>query len=104
MYEKDYIDALDRVLDALSSTQCLFYQSYSQISVKKTNLGLGHQISLGNVTMYDKDMHPLLLECFLISLRSITIDRRVPDSISDHLMVITVSFLLNPLSNFQTTP
>jgi len=49
------------------SSPYLYYHKNSQFSSKITNFG--HQISLGNNTLYCKDRHPLLLDCFPTSLR-----------------------------------
>ena len=51
------------------STQHLFYKIYSQISSKIANLG--YHISPGNMTLCSNNWHPLLLECFISSIRCI---------------------------------
>ena len=66
---------------------------------QKTNFE--HQISLGNVPLCPKDIHSLLLECFITSLRCIHMMRRASDSISDPLVANTVSFIQYKLSIFK---
>ena len=86
-------------LISLWSSQRSFYQINTSFFSKMTNSG--HQISLGNMTLYLKDMHPLVLEYFPTSLRYIRRNRSASDSVCDFLMVITVSFLSNILSNLN---
>ena len=58
--------ALIEYMCPLCPIQCVFYQNYFQLSSNMTNFG--PLIGLENVMLYHKDMHPLLLECFLASL------------------------------------
>ena len=61
----------------------------------------GHQIRLGNATLCHKDRYPLLLDCFLTSLRCIRLIGIALDRIFDPLMIDTVSFLQKLLSIFK---
>ena len=84
----------------LWSTPCLFYQiTTTQISSEISNFG--HQIVQGNMILCNEDRHPLLLECFLTSLRCIRTIVRASDSLSDPPMVNTVSFLQKKPSNLK---
>ena len=66
-------------------------QTISQISSKISNFE--HQISLGNVTLWCKNIHPLLLECFPTSCWCIRMIRIASAEICDPLVFNTVSFL-----------
>ena len=60
-----------------------------------------HRISKGNVVLCCNDMHPLLLEFYLISIKSIRMIVKAYDIIFELLMVNTVSFLPKEHSNFK---
>ena len=60
-----------------------------------------HQISLGNVMLYCKVMHSLLLECFITYLIYIGMIEGASGNVSDPLMVNTVSFLPNNIPNLK---
>ena len=63
----------------------------SQIS-SKILTDFGHQMSLGNMMLCHEDRHPLLQRYFLIFLRYIEMIGRASGSVSNILMVKTVSF------------
>ena len=76
-------------------------QTISQISSKISNFE--HQISLGNVTLSCKDIHPLLIECFPTSCRCIRMMKIASVEICDPLVVNTVSFLAQTPLKCQVT-
>ena len=90
--------SLDSISDSLiwSSQHCL-YQIYAQISSKMPNFE--HQIILGDGAICHKDMHIMLLECFLTPCRCIRMVGRASGGISNPLMVNKLSFLPELLSN-----
>ena len=61
----------------------------------------GHNASLRNVVLCYKDTHPLPIDCFLSSLRYITMFGRASGRISHLPLVITVSFLPKLCSDFK---
>ena len=75
-------------------------QTTTPILLKITDFGL--QISVENMTKCDRDIHPLLLESFPTFLGCIQMTGRASDSISDPLMVNTVSFSLKITLKFQS--
>ena len=77
----------------LRSSWCPFYQIYTQISSKITIFE--HTIKQGNATLCRKNMHQLLLKCFISSLRYIRVNGSASDSVSDSHKVNTVSFYQN---------
>ena len=91
--------ASDRINDPLMINTVSCPPKYPQISSTITNFG--HQISLRNTTLCHKDIHPLLLECFLTFLRWMRVVGRASGDIPDLLIVITVSFLPNQLSIYK---
>ena len=76
-----------------------FYQKYFQSSTKYTNFR--PQICPGNVTLCHEDRHPLMLECFLTSLRCIRMITKASDMILDPIILNTMSFLPKLLSIFK---
>ena len=56
---------------------------------------------MGNMTLYRKDMYPLLIECFPTAIRCISMIGSASDSVCDPLVVVTVSFLPKILSIFK---
>ena len=76
----------------LSKTLSIFKQKYTNF---------GHQISPGNVMLWQKYRHPLLLECFLFYLGYMNIIRRAFNSISNPLMVNAGSFYQNKFKHLK---
>ena len=84
---------------SLLSPQWCYYQNDTQVFSNISNFG--HHISLGNVMLCCKDMHPLLLECFPTTSRCMGMTGSDFDSLYDPQMVITVLFLPKRHSGFQ---
>ena len=91
--------ASDSISNPLMVLTVFFFPKHSQFWGKIINLG--SQIIMGNMTLYRKDMYPLLLECFPTSIRCISMIGSASDSICDPLVVVTVSFLPKTLSIFK---
>ncbi len=85
--------AYNSISDPRLVNQLYFYQMNPQISSKITNFR--HHLSPCSMVMCLEESHPLLLECFLTFLRCIRMIGRSSDSISDPLLVNTLSFLPN---------
>jgi len=60
-----------------------------------------HPVSIGNGMMFCKEMHPLLLECFITFLRCVRMTGRAFDDICMTLMVHITSFLLKITLKFH---
>ena len=76
----------------LSKTLSIFKQKYTNF---------GHQISPGNVMLWQKYRHPLLLECFVTFLGYMHIIRRAFNSISNPLMVNAGPFYQNKFKQLK---
>ena len=77
----------------------IYAKNNSQISHK--SLDLGHPPSTGNGMMYCKEIHLLLLECFITFLRYIVMIGLASDSIYETPLIHTISFLPNTALKFQ---
>ena len=71
----------------------------SQISCKLSNFG--HPVRTGNETLCYKERPPLLLEYSITFLTYVKMIGRVLNSIYEHLMVNSVSFLPKTTRNFH---
>ena len=80
-------------------SQLYLCKIYTQMSSKMAIVE--YQISLGKETLCSKDRHPLLLKCFITSLRCIRMVVRASYQIYNPLMVNTLSFFTRTTLNFQ---
>ena len=71
----------------------------SQLSCKISDFG--HPLSTGNGLLYCKEIHPLLLGCFITFLTCIEGITGDPDSINEHLMSNTMSLLQKMSLNYH---
>ena len=93
------VEPLKLYLIPLWSSQCIFYQNHSQVSSKISDSG--QYINMENMILCCKDIHSLVLECFITSLRCTRMVGRSSDSVSESPMVITVYILPKLLSSFK---
>ena len=93
MYKKDWKSPWQHIWPPRGQYSVFSIKNTLKFQAKITNFV--YQFSPGNVVMWQKNIHPLLLKCFLTFLGYMNIIKIAFDSISNPLMVNAASFYQN---------